>query len=70
MHIARRSTIAAIATTAALALAPGLAAGSSPGAGGNGTGISATGSTDPSMSLGAPLANVGSMRVNAQPTGF
>jgi hypothetical protein len=70
MPIARRSTIATLATTAALALAPGLAAGSSPGAGGNGTGISATGSTDPSMSLGALLTTVGSMRVNAQPTGF
>ena len=70
MRIVRPSTIATLATTTVLALTPGLAAGNSPGAGGNGTGISATGSTDPSMSLGALLTNVGSMRVNAQPTGF
>jgi hypothetical protein len=70
MHTACRSTIATIAITAVLALVPGLAAASSPVAGGNGTGISATGSADASMSFGSLVTNVGSVSVNRQPTGF
>jgi hypothetical protein len=67
MTLRSRSQLATFAVTAAVACVPGAAgaAAASAGSSGDGHGVSAQGSGDASMSLGALLALVGSVLVDA-----